>query len=499
MKLKLSFLLLGLLFLTRGIGQTPCPDNVLDPVIVHTDATKDMPTDAPDNPPPGPGNEDLDFDRLAFFVHGLGGSSDSWGRVAPIVSDGHYGINDFPARRIISLKPEYSEFDLYGAASELGNELVILGTPHLAPNAPKESGMIIAHSQGGIVSRALDQLIVENNKPRWFGGIATFGSPHAGAAIAQNYEWLYDFVEEGCYDLTIGPLTEEIENNFWLDFIPLSLISNLVGRSCEFVGQDLLPELSSEFILPILDDYGPGDIAIQNLNNFQSSTPLVSFYGVEEDPVFWRVLYNLGIDEPNDFEPFQANGEADFLRTVQYKTDEYEARYNHYFHNVLEFEDKRRSLFNSIFGAATWWAVHNHRYEEVKGIRDNYQKGYHWLYTADHSFRIITGASEFGTQMERVCFCYEIFADQATVVPCSDVASFPSLECDRTVEEVEALFQYENDGIVTAASSTSVPGAINVKLLDANHQQLLNSTQTKEALNGLFNGSYHAFFKTDPR
>ena len=495
MNRKLFFLLMFQIWTIALWGQSPCPTNENLPTILQTDERRAFPPVVPENSPPEDPEGEYEFERLAYFVHGLGGNRDSWGRVAPLVQSNLYP--GFPARRLIALKPEYSQFDLYGAALELGNSMVSLGFPHLHPNAPKGGNIVIAHSQGGIVSRALDHLYTQNNSTRWFGGIASFGSPHGGARIANNYTQLYSLAEDACNSLTIGPVTEEIESNFWLDLLPLPLATGLVNYVCEFVGHDLLPVVASDFALPILDDYKVGAAAIEQLNDFESSTPLVSFYGVEEEPVFWRVLYNLGDSLPNEFEPFQANGEQDFLEEVDDVTNHYYNKYQHYFHETQEYERKLRDWGDNMFVGALFLAFHNNRYQEVKGIRDNYIKGFNWLTAADTHFRLITGAAEFLTGNTMVCFCEEGFADQTTIVPCADVSNFEN--CGRRIETAEYMAEYESDGIVTTNSATSVPGAINVKLEHANHQQLLNSAQTREALDGLLNGYYHPFFKTELR
>jgi hypothetical protein len=56
---------------------------------------------------------------------------------------------------------------------------------------------------------------------------------------------------------------------------------------------------------------------------------------------------------------------------------------------------------------------------------------------------------------------------------------------------VQHTIDKQNDGVVTAASQTAYPNAVEyVKMKDTNHMQERNCDETKNALNLLFEGEY---------
>ena len=63
-------------------------------------------------PPPLPYSYAGNDNRLVFWLHGLGGDAGAWERVA-VATEGHSStglIADYPARKIISRRPDYSQF-----------------------------------------------------------------------------------------------------------------------------------------------------------------------------------------------------------------------------------------------------------------------------------------------------------------------------------------------------------------------------------------------------
>ncbi len=113
-----------------------------------------------------------------YLIHGLGGEPTSWDdfRQALVL-----GTSGFPARAANAVSTisygDHQELGLNSCALKVYDEIYRI--PGALNNA--SNNFIIAHSQGGIVSRQLDML-QHTNSNVWntFGGIVTVGSPNGG-------------------------------------------------------------------------------------------------------------------------------------------------------------------------------------------------------------------------------------------------------------------------------------------------------------------------------
>jgi triacylglycerol esterase/lipase EstA (alpha/beta hydrolase family) len=467
MKKTFLFLLLVLLGIkSHSQDITPCPSGnttVLgQPTIVRNNFTP------PDNTPPPQTRPLIPHDRIVYWIHGLGGNTDSWAKVAQATQyqAPTQQVPGYPARKVTSLPLTYSEFSLSGAASTLHNTLVTSGDPACVANniTDKTQNFIIAHSQGGLVSRATDKMYDElgGQIERRFGGIVTFGTPHAGAMIIKNKDQISSFSSEACKALIVGPEAEKAQNNIVLSFIQNSQTYQQIRDAiCNFIGDKIVPIAFKDQLKDLSEDYKVGSSALADLNGHNSSIPRVAFYGVEEEPVFYRQMYSLQVKTPNHFDHFKADDDQYLVDQFNKLLEKYRAKYEHYDNILTSLEG-----IGYPCGDIEWLFNFNYcftlreLYLKNLPLKLAWGKGLIWLNSSNRKFKRLIGA------------------DKSTPL--------------HTVE-------FENDGLVLAESAAAYPGAQVKSMIKSNHQQMRNDSNTKTRLVELFSGELGIYFYTEIR
>ena len=114
--------------------------------------------------------EDSTYRRL-YFIHGLGGDASSWQRASDACWDNSLNIPGFPARRVRVSRPEYTNSTLTtlnSAAYEV-NTLIVnqAATDITAYSMNPQRAFIVAHCQGGMVTRSLVHLLLHYKEQRF--------------------------------------------------------------------------------------------------------------------------------------------------------------------------------------------------------------------------------------------------------------------------------------------------------------------------------------------
>lgn len=441
-------------------------------------------------------NPDLLTDRRVFFVHGLGGQGDEDGSVgiswsqASYFSDFNYMIN--------SARPDYADISLAGAADELKGDLEMF-------DDADDRSFIIAHSQGGIVSRQVDYYYTTGalgTEPRTFGGIVTFGSPHQGALILNNRDDLVNLLATGCSALTAGPVNETIDDNFWMNLF----LDYFISRSsfedyfCNTFENNVVPYLFKDYYSGITESYMVGSPELATLNAFTPEIPYVCFYGVETEPLMWNTLVHALPDhEPNNtmtygFEPFGATDDTSLVHYIRNYTQTYLAKYVAY-DMLADFED---AIGGGGFPAPGILGVIDGF--DAPDLRDDYLEGYLWLVEANAAWRGIIGADEY-VESSWTCHCdneheMDLTTTEYTIEPgesCDDEWG----DCITTINYT--LVQKESDGIVLKESASEclgqIPGA-HREMEGSNHFSMRNDSNTKIKLEDLYAGNNGLFFFT---
>ena len=273
--------------------------------------------------------------RLVYFLHGLGGNRGSWSAVHDAhLSDYKY----FPYRldysegwesggsnqRDFQLASEVTQQDMDEGRSRFLNRLGTQGTEVGLP-------YVIAHSQGGLVARDLDMKYATGMYPildstdRRFWGMVTVGSPHAGALIAINQEAM-DALGADLANKLIRPYQKSLLNdiNLKIPFYSKRLNSlyntadKLVYEVSTFLADSLLQMVTKEKRDPITRQYGPNSTYLNDtLNHSTPDIAKAAFYGIEDDPVLWRIATYMVGKDPSEYNTYQANNDGDLGQNME--------------------------------------------------------------------------------------------------------------------------------------------------------------------------------------
>lgn len=459
------------------------------------------------NPPRGDENPrdkpEFRSDRLVFWVHGLGGNTSSWERASSATQYQQPGqqITGYPARKVTSLLPSYNEFSLSGGAVGLHNALAMMGDPHCVTHQiqDKSINFIISHSQGGIVSRATDQMYdVENyGTQRRFGGIVTFGSPHAGAQLLNNKHEFEFMGQLGCNALIAGPQADLLDKKWLIGiFTPNEIFESFSQKLCNFAAYDVLPMFFKEQLAPITEDYKVGAAALASLNSHNSTIPRVSFYGEEQEPVFYRLMYSLKKKTPNEFLPFQADPDQELVDSMEALTQRYKAKFELYKWRVEFLESHGMPCDPIEWAINPLCPVWDTEYWQKVKKRDAWQQGYDWLRMSNTMFKSITGARVYQPITESVTICDCGPTEFPVGIPgeCP-----PGCTTQVTTQTYFISVDKPSDGVVLAESAAAYPGAMTGALPKSNHQQMRNDSNTKQRLNEVLNGGFGDYFITPVR
>ncbi|MBL7825048.1 MAG: hypothetical protein JNJ57_00340 [Saprospiraceae bacterium] len=494
-----------LLFLLGFITTTCFGQTVLCPppgssVIGQQPPTNDT-YDPPENPKNPRGKPELLNDRLVFWIHGLGGDQNSWAKVAQATQYQAPGqtVPGYPARKITSLPLTYSQFSLSGAASTLHNMLISTGDPLCNAHniTDKTKNFIVAHSQGGIVSRATDKMYSDLGieEDRRFGGIVTFGSPHGGARILNNIGQFNGFTNEACIALLAGPAEDAIQSKPVIDFfVSNETWEGIQNKLCNILSEELVPITFKDQFQPLTEDYKVGAAPLAELNGFSSSIPKVALYGTEEEPVLYRTAYSMKVKTPNDFPHFQADSDQPLVDRFNGLLNKYKAKYEQYKQEVLFLE----VVMGMPCSPGEWifhplhCATYDGQYWKAKKKRDKWKQGVDWLNSSNNKYKAIIGAisSTWVTTYTCACNGYTFPTSNPSCPPgCSLAGQNSTL----------VVTEKDNDGVVLAESGGAFPGAIVEALPKSNHLQMRNDSNTKAKMLKVLDGGFGDYFITDVR
>ena len=441
--------------------------------------------------------------RIIYWVHGLGGSSDSWHRAASVTQYGS-SLPDYPSRNVLSSRPSYGQSsDLLGAAMDLDLQMTILNSTPQWDTVPRDRHFVIAHSQGGLVSKMLDSLYSDSlNFAREFGGMVFFGTPHTGAEILNNAspqgkDMLVPFARGLCnavVNTKIMGEVERIKSSFFSHIIrKTNLVPGISGGVCDFIESTMFAAMFSDYSRPITTDYWVGANEVNKLNEFESSIPMIEAYGIEESPVFWRTMTSILLeDTTSSIDPFGFDDDSYLVDSANRTIARF---YSNYQWNKKKADETGRRVLQSLGITAPF------EYFVKKGAYLNTAKAYHdaylWFVTADQNWERIIGArkTELVKQGYR-CMCQDERIPSYYVV--NKVVNSPS-ECTNSGNPFLMCFTNDNyvyvttveqsDGVVLRHSAEGLNNPVKTfRMNKTNHIQMRNCSQTKQVLNAVFNG-----------
>lgn len=447
--------------------------------------------------------------KTTIWVHGMGGDASAWARA----SDATFrGIGDYFPKRDITppVTPEYTEITLGAAATNLGVGIEAASQGFVSP----DNTFVIAHSLGGLVARQLDKDYYDGRylNGRRFTGIATFGSAHGGAALIDNKDYLKQSLIDGCA-LSAGPTVEKVENSWALDLIfsGEQAYEDYIAPLCENVAGVILNVAVKDFDLPITKDYSVAtanrtNTLLNKLNNTDTSTPIVQFYGVESEPLIWKTLnYMLpNYHKLNDYAAFTANSDYGLPEDMNSVYLNYKAKYDEYETKALILQILAGGMlpcddeFDWIFNLQSC-LKYSKKYEGYIDIRDAYKLGVDWLTSINSKYKTAVGVNQVqATYTYKCCTslsggsCYYTTPNQND---CFRNGLWPQVAS----VTITVTNDKPSDGIVLQESATKIlPNRVEYEpqqMQGSNHFQMRNDSNTRLALLSLYDGGFGETFK----
>jgi len=446
-------------------------------------------------------NVNAQYTKNLYFVHGLGGNSFSFTDFAGAIS---YGAPGYPSRKAnVFSDIIYSDGQQYGlqACADRVREQIFT-----KPNAASygANSFIIAHSQGGIVSRKVDQLIQNSGNTRTFGGIVTIGSPHGGAQIINNRDSkLFPLANSTCNKLlkveiqsALGQ-TPLLKGLLWP--IAKRLSQNFSNSLCNFVVPNdadrfsVVDIVAGHFTSAVADSYMVGSSELNALNTFHqnntSNIQKVAFYGVKDhNDVFWRVLHYFRND-PNAESTFGASNDNQGVTDGQ---------------NILmDYQAARQSEINALGNHCSWYntfpfigCIGRQPYlDRIDALEDAIT----FLQNINSKWLEVIGSATYTTTTTNTCYYTPIgsgYPQTSTAQPCPQISGY-TLTNTYTVTTTDNPIK-PSDGVVLVESQKAFPGvsaANQVELSNNSHMQERNSPELKTASLNLFQGANGNLFQ----
>ena len=456
--------------------------------------------------------------RRIYFLHGLGGNAASWQAASDACWDVTLNIPGFPARRVLVSRPGYTNSTsttlmsaAYDVRQQIQNQAFI--DQNLYQMSP-DRAFIIAHSQGGMVTRALAHLDLitppfRNDIGKGYGGFVTISSPLQGAQILNNRHKIEQFAEEGCTKLARGPYFEE-DLDFWTNFFNIGVDPSFI---CNFFVDNALSIFFSDYYENITNDYYVGAPAIDLFNQDTNdlayyNMPKLAFTGVEpRENLFWRT-FNWVVNDVNSAGYFGANDDWNFYNTVGKPLySKYSNRVAHYNNQIAMLQSLPAYIFPPIDPFA--YVIIRAEIKRMTDKKHAWQEGVDWLTNVNKKWEAIIGARATTIATDTMFICLHCGITVALMSSNSQTCYRRGCAFIYPVEVNNLVTVYkENDGIVLRESAENLPGATHMPVIGnqilsdnnagSSHMQVRNDEGLKQFLNRLFNGEMGMFFETAP-
>jgi hypothetical protein len=467
-------------------------------------------------PPKGPTTKENKI-RKIYWLHGMTGVDGSWAAASTFtnlnwgqyMTPRHLRYTDVQHSVPLAANHVYSQLDVAihkGSDPELEEELW--------------DDYIIAHSMGGVVGRRVEKFILDNGRAHPYGGLVTFGSPHAGSRLAEikvnNPERISAFLTTSCKELLAGPTKQFVESSNLARIIDRifywskGLDESILEKVCDLVGPLGLSLLDSKMSVPIEKSIVPGNpdlLEIANVPAYDSDLNTVAFYGEEFDfdDMAHRFLFSVNKDV-NDY-PLMG---ADVMDDEALKeSNDLRVAYNKRFEM---WRDRARANPLGIckyFIAGKCWGGYTSQ-AELYNTAKKWRDGRDWFDKLNNRWKYLMGGLQVqigGTDC--YCSCMETDENGFMVDVLHPVACDPSEECLGYMNgpffsfcayvEVTGfiLEQLASDGLVTANSAKALPNAKypSVKMEGSGHFQMRNDSELEKALRTLYGGDIDLYFK----
>lgn len=460
--------------------------------------------------------------KLSFWIHGLAGDIQSWERVASVTEvQSLNSIPGYPERNTLSFVLDYSDLEAANNLDAIAANMALWMENEIGDldSLDERKNIAVAHSQGGLVGRAIRFMTETDSRyNESYGALATFGSPHQGAKIVNSTESNGEaqrWIAQGCHTLADSEIQTFVDTEWALDALLFpSKISSFTSKACDGLGNTVIPTMLYSVRKPTAQDYAIGAKPLAKLDSFAriDSMPVVTFYGVEKDPLIWRVAQSLTVTTdtvPSGnilyANPFGLNNDGAMAAFVSNKIASYEA------HKIKQEARARKyrilsqvPIFHGYYKALFF---HIAARADLKAIK--YGSAKKWLENANPTWKRLIGVRKDSIYTSGyICECYLGYGQMHLSMvndpldcPPSSLQSGNSHNCIITPIVSHITIDEQSDGVVPVSSQIGYPGRRYraVRMDNTNHMQQRNSTETRDRLNELFNGNYGDEFKLDKK
>jgi pimeloyl-ACP methyl ester carboxylesterase len=441
------------------------------------------------------------------FIHGLGGSSNSWAKQAVWTEQNYQSaVTNVNYDAKLQTSFHYICDELIQEQIEDGSEDVT----GLYPNRCKLNDFAIAHSQGGIAARYLDWQWDDNQNgnfgTREFYGLVTFGTPHAGADIAitktQHNAFIGQIASSIFLEKSYGKIYD-FTSSFVGSFLGLSG-ADVISKIDDAIVNTLAPLSTGSLHTPTLDEMKPNSPTMDSINNHHSRLRKVAFYGIEEEPECWRVISGITDTASEDYPIWQASRDYHFQGKMEKARAAHEGEIvdlQNYLKGVFPLGNKRKEKESEL----------KHRKDAVYFL-NNANTQWRYLIGSYHkdSFKMVTEQRYKVTWDEKYGALGKWYSQERDgILNWWDAQSlYNNIEVYKkknmqissysTTFKVQSFFP--SDGVVLERSQRAYPGVGNRqdKLEGDNHFQERNSPEAERVMIKLYKGIYDSFFYTAP-
>lgn len=442
------------------------------------------------------------IEKNVYWLHGLNGTVESWAKPALASEFWASTTWEFPARLLHSVRgpstgQTYGEDNaIFGANVDVRNN----ANNYVQIDKHTEKDFIIAHSQGGIVAREWLRNMEESPSqfPKYAHGLVTFGTPHTGAQILNNTRpdmenKLPAFFNEACISLATAQVAETVNKSFLTRLLLTNVARNAIGAGCEILSASIIPYAMADYYKSTTQDYCVDAPFLTQpnrnghptgLSNYTLKVPVVQFYGVEETPVIWKLFSStleIGENKLDNAENLFSYDKDDQIEKKVYKMrDEFQALLQNAQNNYKYWNNKKCWSFWS-----SPYSIYNCTIDKKDGIDKNtaliraYEPAIAWINNAPDYYLDIIGART------------------AVRLPTTIIRGIQGYINTYTIKENDGVVLAESAGSPILTSVANYPKVIKMK--KTNHDQMKNSSETKQALKDLYEGNYGVFFSTSER
>jgi len=472
---------------------------------------------------PPPTETNTEKERLLFYIHGLGGDEFAWATAMDAVDIGTPD-GTFPGRKTKNRTMTYTTGDIpmTVCASKVEAKIDDVQSALQFKQEDIEHTMLICHSQGGIVGRAMNLRAETAPHLRYYGGMAFFTSSLGGAQILQSArDGLGEDMTLWASDLLLRPvIKEQLTGVFWR--FPLTFIGEILTDKLTNIVSSTLVQVAGQIVSGLAnqtqtDAYVPGSAYLTELKDYETNparefkTHRIDFTSEEPDEGFliWRTI-NYFANPPPQYDYFQANaddGPGTWKNNVDDIQQEYDKKRVEMYSKQLDLNchtwlgyllfwdicDEYHNAEHLFIGATDFFDGVNDKWKIIIGARKSevrnqckvnlYSEDYYLTQTCLQSFYFpeITDQNSCGQKAQ------ELFDNPPSEYSCQDMLVGYSSD----IESYTTMVDSPSDGVVTLESQA----AINDKtmptqfLKNSSHMQIRNDNNLKWSLLNLFDGS----------